>query len=110
MTMFLILFFARGAIVFAFALAAVRLLQRASASLRFAVLVSALAAVLVLPVLGALVPTWHTGALAPDAAGAIVSSPALPVAETGPAASAHAAAPIVHAAHRAIPWGTLLAA
>ena len=112
MTTFLILFFLRGAIVFALALLAARLLQRASAALRFVVLVSALAAVLVLPVLDAIVPSWHTGALAPDAAAVVAdAAPAPPVAEPdGPAGAVrppnvmHGAAPI------SIPWGTLLAA
>jgi beta-lactamase regulating signal transducer with metallopeptidase domain len=110
MATFLILFFVRGAIVFALALLAARLLHRASASLRFAVLIAALAAVLVLPVLDAIVPTWHTGALAPES-GAIVAEPALPVPEPSvPAAIVRPAILTRTAAPVAIPWSLVLAA
>jgi beta-lactamase regulating signal transducer with metallopeptidase domain len=86
-----ILLIARGAIVLALALVATRLLRRAPASLRTTVLASALAAVLVLPVLEAVVPAWHAGAI-PVARAEVVEPPALPIAEaagpaSGPAAS-----------------------
>ena len=86
-----ILLFVRAAAVLAAALLAVRLLRRAPASLRYLVLATALTAVLVLPVIEALVPTWHTGALA-SAPAATFEAPALPIAETGPAGAAVARA------------------
>jgi beta-lactamase regulating signal transducer with metallopeptidase domain len=85
-----ILLIARGAIVLALALVATRLLRRAPAALRGTVLGSALAAVLALPILEALVPAWHAGAIAADPV-EVVEPPALPVAEAGAPASAHAA-------------------
>src|SRR4051794_19267181 len=108
MVTFMLMFFLRGPLVFALALAAARLLGRASASLRFAVLLAALAAVLVLPVLAALVPPWHTGALAAATAN-VVASPAMPVAEVGPAAMvAHATPAAQVTAAAAVPWRALL--
>jgi cell division protein FtsI (penicillin-binding protein 3) len=85
-----ILLIARGAIVLALALGATRLLRRAPAALRSTVLASALAAVLALPILEALVPAWHAGAILGDTV-ELVEPPALPVAEAAAAASAHAA-------------------
>ena len=85
-----ILLVARGAIVLAFALGATRLLRRAPASLRCTVLGAALAAVLALPILEALVPAWHAGAIGTDRV-ELVEPPALPVAEAAEPASAHAA-------------------
>ncbi|MBL9018074.1 MAG: hypothetical protein JNL83_28065, partial [Myxococcales bacterium] len=115
MTMFEfpILLLVRAAAVLAAALLAVRLLRRAAASLRYLVLATALTAVLVLPVIEALVPTWHTGALASGPAAAF-ESPAMPIAETGPAGiAAHhlatVAAPPARASSAPFPWGTLLA-
>ncbi|HMG21099.1 MAG TPA: penicillin-binding transpeptidase domain-containing protein [Kofleriaceae bacterium] len=87
---FPILLIARGAIVLALALVATRLLRRAPASLRYTVLASALAAVLVLPIIAALVPAWHTGAIAADTV-ELVEPPALPVAEAAAPAIAHPA-------------------
>jgi len=88
--LFPILLIARGAIVLALALVATRLLRRAPASLRSTVLASALAAVLALPILEAVVPAWHAGALAADPV-EVVEPPALPVAEAAVPASVHAA-------------------
>jgi len=110
---FPILLLVRAAAVLAAALLAVRLLRRAAASLRYLVLATALTAVLVLPVIEALVPTWHTGALASGPAAAF-ESPAMPIAETGPAGiAAHhlatVAAPPARASSAPFPWGTLLA-
>jgi hypothetical protein len=80
--MSLLMLFARGAVVLAFALIALRLLRRSSASLRYAVLATAVTGVLVLPAIELLLPTWHTGAL-PVAAVSSPITPELPVAETG---------------------------
>ncbi len=103
-----ILLIARGAIVLALALGATRLLRRQPASLRFTLLASALAAVLALPILEALVPAWHAGAIAADTV-EIVEPPGLPVAETGAPADAHAASvargPV---ASFAVPWRAIL--
>jgi beta-lactamase regulating signal transducer with metallopeptidase domain len=85
-----ILLIARGAIVLALALVATRLLRRAPASLRTTVLASALAAVLVLPILEAVVPAWHSGAI-PAARAEVVEPPALPIAEAAGPATPHAA-------------------
>jgi beta-lactamase regulating signal transducer with metallopeptidase domain len=85
-----ILLIARGAIVLALALVAMRLLRRAPASLRCTVLASALAAVLALPILEAVVPAWHAGAIPADAV-EVVEPAALPVAEVAAPVSAHAA-------------------
>lgn len=86
MTAFPILLFVRAAAVLAVALIAVSLLRRAPASLRYLVLATGLSAVLVLPVIEALVPAWHTGAIA-SVEPSVVEAPALPVAEAGPAAT-----------------------
>ena len=61
MTASLVVLFARGAIVLAVALLAMRLMHRTSAALRHAVLASSLAATLALPAIALAVPTWHTG-------------------------------------------------
>jgi beta-lactamase regulating signal transducer with metallopeptidase domain len=107
MTTFPVLLFVRGALVLALALVALRLLRRAPAALRHAVLVSALVAVLSLPALRALLPTWHTGAIATPSAR--VETPALPVPDRGgvPLASppsAMSAAPV----EASVPWDALL--
>lgn len=85
-----ILLIARGALVLALALVATRLLRRAPAALRGTVLGAALAAALALPILAALVPAWHTGAIAADPV-EVVEPPVLPVAEAAAPASAQAA-------------------
>jgi beta-lactamase regulating signal transducer with metallopeptidase domain len=104
--MSLLMLFARGAVVLAFALIALRLLRRSSASLRYAVLATAVTGVLVLPAIELLLPTWHTGAL-PVAAVSSPITPELPVAETGGVAVA--AEPIlVRPADLAIPWSSLV--
>src|SRR3954468_5049780 len=82
-----ILLIARGAVVLALALVATRLSRRAPASLRATVLGSALAAVLALPVLVAVVPAWHAGAIPGDAI-EISGPPAPPVHEAGRAGGA----------------------
>lgn len=104
MTAFPILLFVRAAAILAAALIAVRVLRRAPASLRYLVLATALAAVLVLPVIEALVPTWHTGALASETPAATLA-PALPIAETGPIGAA-----VVHATTAETPAATAPAA
>lgn len=102
--LFPILMFARGAIVLALALLAARLLRRAPASLRYAVLASALAAVLALPAIEALVPAWHAGAI-PAEVSEVVAPPALPVAEApGPASAPAPSAARAPAAPSPIPW------
>lgn len=103
-----ILLIARGALVLVLALVATRLLRRASASLRYTVLASALTAVLALPILEALVPAWHAGALPADTV-EVVEPPALPVAE----AAAPAIAPAARVARgpvasRAVPWRAII--
>jgi cell division protein FtsI (penicillin-binding protein 3) len=107
---FPILLFARGAIVLALALLATRLLRRAPASLRCAVLASALAAVLALPAIEAFVPAWHAGAIPADAPEA-VEPPALPVAEaTVPAIAPALGAGRPPAAPSPIPWRAIAGA
>lgn len=111
MMMSLIGWFVRGAAVLAVAVLAARVLRRTSASLRFAVLVSALAAVLVLPALAAIVPTWHAGGLGAGAPPLVVEPPQLPVAEhamPGAAPSVHGTAAPGHAA--SMPWAALVLA
>ncbi len=103
----LFLLVARGAIVLALALIGVRILSRASASLRHAVLASAFVAVLALPMIVAIVPAWHTGML--TEAGT-TGPAAMPVAE--PAVSVPGAAPSVATvppSQAPIPWATLFA-
>lgn len=105
------LLFVRGALVLAIALLAVRCLRRAPAALRHAILGAATVAVLAMPLLAMLVPTWHTGTLAPDPVATIASPPALPVAEAAIAAPAGATAvapPAITAAH-AVPWPSIVA-
>jgi beta-lactamase regulating signal transducer with metallopeptidase domain len=103
-----ILLIARGAIVLLLALGATRLLRRAPAAVRSTVLGAALAAVLAIPVLEAVVPAWHAGAISGDAA-EVVEPPALPVAEAAVPASAPAASvarrPV---ASLAVPWRAVL--
>jgi beta-lactamase regulating signal transducer with metallopeptidase domain len=103
-----ILLSARGVLVLALALVATRLLRRAPASLRVTVLASALTAVLALPIIEALVPVWHAGAMPADTA-QVVEPPALPVAEAAAPAIAHAASVARGpAASFAIPWRALV--
>src|SRR5690348_5859886 len=105
---FSLLWIARGAVVLAVALIAARLVRRAPASIRFTVLAAALAAVLVLPAIGALVPAWHTGAIAGAAPN--VEPPAVPIAETAVPAIAttyHRGAPPRPAAPSSVPWPTI---
>src|SRR5579863_350926 len=97
----------RGAVVLALALAAVRLLRSYSASLRHALLAFALAAVIALPAIAALVPTWHTGAIANAPAEVVPAQ--LPVAEPAPIGAAAVDVPIPAPA-RSIAWTSLLAA
>ena len=100
-----LMLFVRGAIVLAFALVAVRLLRGSSAAMRHAVLGAALTAVLVLPVIEVVVPTWHTGAI--EAAVAPAIAPELPIAEVGGAPVA--ATPIaVRPADVEVPWRSIL--
>ncbi len=103
-----ILLIARGAIVLALALVATRLLRRASASLRYTVLASALVAVLALPIIEALVPAWHAGAIPADTV-EVALPPALPVAEAAAPAIARAASvargPV---ASSAVPWRAII--
>ena len=96
--------FVRGAVVLAVALAVVRLMRPAPASLRHAVLAFALAAVVALPAIAAIVPTCHAGAIAGSTPGETFA-PELPVAEPGPAtgAAGTTAAPTEPPA-RPIPW------
>src|SRR3954470_5248180 len=104
-----ILLIARGAVVLALALVATRLSRRAPASLRATVLGVALAAVLALPVLVALVPAWHAGAIPGDAI-EISEPPALPVAEAAvPASAASASDARGPAASFAVPWRAVIA-
>jgi len=99
---------ARGAIVLALALGATRLLRRAPASLRSTLLASALAAVLALPILEALVPAWHAGAIPADPV-EVVEPPALPVAEAAVSASASAAGVARGPVESfAVPWRAML--
>lgn len=108
MTELPILFLFRAALILGAALLAVRLLKRAPASLRYLVLATAFAAVLALPVIEALVPTWHTGAL-PATMPEIAVTPALPVADAAPlhatAAVQPTAAPV--SLESSFPWRTL---
>jgi len=98
--------FVRGGLVLAVALGAVRLLRSAPAALRASVLASALAAVLVLPVVVAIVPAWHVESL--QAAPGIVA-PMAPIAEPAVhAVTAHAAIAGVAARARQVPWGALV--
>ena len=104
---FLLWMLARAGVVLAIALVAVRALRRAPASLRHAILASALAAVIVLPAIAAVVPTWHAGAIG-EAAEASESTPALPVAEHAPAVSTPAATASAPAsAPSSISWALL---
>jgi beta-lactamase regulating signal transducer with metallopeptidase domain len=108
--LFPILLFARGAIVLALALLAARLLRRAPASLRYAVLVSAVAAVLALPAIEVFVPAWHAGAIPADVP-EVVEPPALPVAEaTVPAIAPAPSAGRPPAAPSPIPWRAIAGA
>ncbi len=102
--------FVRGAIVLALALLATRLLRRAPASLRHALLASALAATLALPAIGAIVPTWHAGSIA-QPPGAVIEAPGLPIAERGGAIATTASrtAPMP-AMPSSIPWEVLVGA
>jgi beta-lactamase regulating signal transducer with metallopeptidase domain len=102
-TSFSIWMFGRGAIVLALGLLAARRLHRAPASLRHFVLASALAAVLALPAIEWIVPTWHAGTAANEPG--IAEPAALPIAERGaatiapaPSESSRPAAPV------SIPW------
>jgi len=102
----LVLLFVRGALVLALALVAIRLARRSAASLRYTILAAAFAAVLALPVIGMLVPSWHTGAIAEPA----YVKPATPVAEeAGPAVtfSGGVAPSNVTSASAPIPWGMI---
>lgn len=100
-----LLLFARGAVILAFALLAVRLLRRSPASLRYLVLATALTAVLVLPIVEGALPTWHTGAIA--AAPAIQAE--LPLAdEGGIATSTTTVAPIAAPTEVAVPWSSIV--
>lgn len=103
-----ILLSARGALVLALALAATRLLRRAPASLRYTILAAALAAVLALPIIEALVPVWHAGAI-PAGTVAVALPPALPVVEAAAPAIADAAS-IVRGpvASFAVPWRAII--
>ncbi len=101
-----LLLFARGAAVLAFALIAVRLLRRSPATLRYLVLGAALTAVLVLPALETLVPTWHTGVLAVEPSAPIEA--ALPIPDVGGATTAPAPLAVAPA-DIAIPWTAILA-
>jgi beta-lactamase regulating signal transducer with metallopeptidase domain len=109
---FTIMLFVRGALVLALALLACRLLRRAAASLRYVVLASALAAVLVLPVLTALVPAWHTAALPAFATAtpSAAETPALPIAETAVPAPAPAQVVPPPAERAPLPWGAIAGA
>lgn len=106
---FLLSWIARGAVVLAVALVASRLVRRAPAALRFMVVAAALAAVLALPMIGAVVPAWHTGAIAAQAPN--VEPPAVPIAETAVPAIATtyrvSAAPAPVPAPSPFPWATL---
>jgi len=103
-----ILLIARGAIVLALALVATRLLRRAPASLRHTVLGSALAAVLALPIIEAIVPAWHAGAIPADTV-EVVEPPALPVAEaTAPAIAHPASAARGPVESFAVPWRAII--
>ena len=109
-TVSLLVLFARGAAVLAVAVLAARLLRPASASLRVTVLAAGFAAVLALPVLAALVPTWHAGGLGASPPELLVEPPRSPVVEAavaGAAPSLHATAAPAHATHPR--WAALVA-
>src|SRR4051812_48843978 len=78
--MTLMLLFARGAVVLGFALLAVRLARRAAASVRYALLASALVAAIALPVIAAVVPVWHARS-APAPVVEVAQTFELPIAE-----------------------------
>ncbi len=101
-----VLLFARGAVVLAFALLAVRLLRRSPATLRYLVLATALFAVLVLPLIEGAIPTWHTGALATGVAAPIAAD--LPLQDLGGVAAPSTHAPILAApADVELPWTSI---
>jgi beta-lactamase regulating signal transducer with metallopeptidase domain len=110
MTMSLIVLFARGAAVLALAVLAAHLLRHASASLRFTVLGAALAAVLMLPALAAIVPTWHAGGFAAAMPQQLTEPPGLPAVEQAAAGApgVHVTAAPAHTKH--LPWGALVLA
>jgi beta-lactamase regulating signal transducer with metallopeptidase domain len=110
MTASLVVLFARGAIVLAVALLAMRLLHRASAALRHAVLASSLAAALALPAIALVVPTWHTGAIANATMPATAEPIAAPFAERSALAAPAVTTAATAAPRPAIPWRTLAAA
>ncbi len=100
-----LLLFARGAIVLAFALLAVRLLRRSPATLRYLVLGTALFAVLALPLIEGAIPTWHTGAIA-TATAPIQAD--LPLPDVGGIAATPPHAPILAApADVEVPWSSI---
>jgi len=104
-----LLLFARGAVILAVALVAVRLLRRAPAALRYLVLAAALAATLVLPVIEHVLPTWHTGALADELAVRPVVTAELPIpelAEPGPVLAPAGGGP----AGVEVPWRSIAVA
>ncbi|HET9623302.1 MAG TPA: hypothetical protein VFP84_18135, partial [Kofleriaceae bacterium] len=110
MSSFLLAFFARGAAVLALALLINRRLRRTSAALRVTVLATALAAVLVLPVLAAVVPSWHLGGFATGAPPAISEPVQLPAgdgARMTAAASPGAGASAASASALHVPWAAL---
>lgn len=101
-----LLLFARGAVVLAFALVAVRLLRRSPATLRYLVLATALVAVLALPLIEGAMPTWHTGALASETVAAPIQAE-LPLPDLGGVPAA--AAPVIAApADVEVPWRSIL--
>ncbi|HEX3757721.1 MAG TPA: M56 family metallopeptidase, partial [Kofleriaceae bacterium] len=110
MALSLIVLFVRGAAVLALGVLAARLLRRASASLRFTVLGAALAAVLVLPVLAAIVPTWHAGGFAAAMPQRLAEPPRLPAVEQAVvgAPGVHVTAAPADATH--LPWSALVLA
>jgi beta-lactamase regulating signal transducer with metallopeptidase domain len=107
MTSFPILLFVRGAFVLALAVLATRLLRRAPASVRYAVLASALAAVLALPVIEMIVPTWHAGAIPADVA-AVATPPTLPIAEGAVPAAESPSASVAPRTAWSIPWRAII--
>ena len=101
-----LLLFARGAVVLAFALVAVRLLRRSPATLRYLVLATALVAVLALPLIEGALPTWHTGAITATAVTVPIQAE-VPLADLGGAPVA-APSPVVTApADVEIPWTSI---
>jgi beta-lactamase regulating signal transducer with metallopeptidase domain len=106
----LIVFCARGAAVLALALLATRILRRTAAALRVTVLASALVALLVLPVLASVLPSWHVAGRAAHALFQLDQPPRLPVAEaaTGAAPTTAGVASIAAPTPSArVPWAAL---